>query len=257
MSPHVKQLKYNNELSFEGVTNSVLAYLCLAVPGWEDICERVTLKPGTVIVHGGSRPTLVHFPINCVVVDLVSTLGDNLRHNEIQVAMHGRSDIVGCSALLSTGLSSRRSVVDHGGQAVRCSVDAARRLLSESPEGRAIVMDYAALAIDECAQLAAGEVQLKVVERVAAHLVQLAGILEDTVIPVTHIRIGERLGIRRTSVTESLQTLEAAGLISQADKGRVDIRDLEGLKKRVQLAWPMLGHARQAFSERLTRVALG
>lgn len=114
-------------------------------------------------------------------------------------------------------------------------------------------MDYAALVQDEVAQLCAGEVQLKVVERVATHLYQLTKILNDTVIPITHVRIGERLGIRRPSVTESLQTLEKEGLVHQVDKGRIDVTDLAGLTKRVNGAWPMLHQARQAFTDRLDR----
>ena len=128
-------------------------------------------------------------------------------------------------------------MVDYGGQAVRCQVEAARRLVREQPDALRLVLDYAALALDESAQLAAGEVQLKVLDRVSAYLLQLVRLLGETVIPVTHIRIGERLGIRRPSVTESLQTLETEGLISQVDKGRVDVKDVAGLEKRVNAAW--------------------
>jgi CRP-like cAMP-binding protein len=196
---------------------------------------------------------MIHFPINCVVVDLVSTLGDNLRHNEVQVAMHGPEDVVGFQALLTSGISSRRSVVDHGGQAIRCQAEAARRLLRENEAARGIMMEYAALAQDEVAQLAAGEVQLKVVERVATHLYQLTKTLDERVIPVTHGRIGERLGIRRPSVTESCQTLEKDGLIRQVDKGRIDVVDAAGLARRVSTVWPMLHQARQAFTDRMER----
>ncbi|WP_246692485.1 MULTISPECIES: helix-turn-helix domain-containing protein [unclassified Methylobacterium] len=118
------------------------------------------------------------------------------------------------------------------------------------------MLDYAALALDESAQLAAGEVQLKVLDRVSAYLLQLVRLLGETVIPVTHIRIGERLGIRRPSVTESLQTLETEGLISQVDKGRVDVKDVAGLEKRVNAAWPMLHQARASFIDRVERIAL-
>ena len=170
--------------------------------------------------------------------------------------MHGGGDLVSFQALLSDGLSSRRSVVDYGGQAVRCQVDAARRLVREQPEALRLVLDYTALALDESAQLAAGEVQLKVLDRVSAYLLQMVRLLGETVIPVTHIRIGERLGIRRPSVTESLQTLETEGLISQVDKGRVDVKDVAGLEKRVGAAWPMLHQARQSFIDRVERTSV-
>lgn len=245
----------SGELYFEGKTNSLLRALLSVSEGWDDICERVTLKPGTIVAHGGTRPSMLHFPINCVVSDVASTLGSNLRHNEIQVAMHGQGDLVSFQALLSDSLSSRRSVVDHGDQAIRCQVEAARRLVREQEGALRLVLDYTALALDESAQLAACEVQLKVLDRVSAYLLQLVRLLGETVIPITHIRIGERLGIRRPSVTESLQALETAGVISQVDKGRVDVTNVDELEKRVGAAWPMLHQARQSFIDRVERMS--
>lgn len=260
-----------SEIYFSGHTNKIVQALVDIDSEWENIFERVTVRPGQTLVHGGTRPALLHFPINAVCVDLVSPTGWapgpgtprtdgklqlNLeKDNTVQVAMHGDCGIVGIQALISNSLSSRMTVVDHGGQALRCQIAAARRVMEGSQASRELIMTYTALVLEELAQQAAAQQRLGVPERVAAYLLETAMLLGEQTLPLTHIQISKRLGTRRPSVTEALAAMTNEGLIRQVDKGRIDVLNEPALRARVECAWPSLFHSRQAFTERLSSAA--
>jgi CRP-like cAMP-binding protein len=250
------------ELYYGGQTNKIAAALVRIDNEWESIFERVTVRPGQTLVHGGTRPALLHFPINSVCVDLVSptgwspsttpvsVAGEN-KDNTVQVAMHGDTGIVGIQAMISNSLSSRMTVVDHGGQALRCQITAARRVMEASPTSRELVLNYTALVLEELSQQAAAQQRLGVPERVAAYLLETATMLGEQTLPLTHIQISKRLGCRRPSVTEALTAMQNESVIRQVDKGRIDIVNEPALRMRVEAAWPSMVHARHAFADRL------
>lgn len=253
-----------SELYFGGHTNKIVAALVEIDNDWQTILERVTVRPGQTLVHGGARPALLHFPINSVCVDLVSPTGWapgpltrpdgklNLdKDNTVQVAMHGDMGVVGIQALISNNLSSRMTVVDHGGQALRCQVSAARRLMDNSAASRELLLNYTALMLEELAQQAAAQQRLGVPERVAAYLLETVTLLGETTLPLTHIHISKRLGCRRPSVTEALTAMQNEEVIRQVDKGRIDVVNQAQLRLRVEAAWPSAFHGRHAFADRL------
>lgn len=170
--------------------------------------------------------------------------------------MHGDTGMVGIQALISNSLSSRMTMVDHGGQALRCQISAARRVLDGSPASRELLMSFTALALEELAQQAAAQQRLSVPERVAAYLLETMTLLREQTLPLTHIHISKRLGCRRPSVTEALTALQNEGTIRQVDKGRIDVLNEAALRASVELAWPSLFHGRQAFTERLIANAI-
>ncbi|WP_082557932.1 Crp/Fnr family transcriptional regulator [Methylobacterium sp. Leaf361] len=254
------------ELYYSGHTNKIVAALVQIDDSWVDVFERVTVRPGQTLVHGGTRPALLHFPINSVCVDLVSptgwspsaapasVAGEN-KDNTVQVAMHGDAGMVGIQALISNSLSSRMTVVDHGGQALRCQISAARRMMDSSPASRELLLNFTALALEELAQQAAGQQRLGVPERVAAYLLETLNLLREQTLPLTHIHISKRLGCRRPSVTEALTAMTNEGVLRQVDKGRIEVLNEHALRARVEGAWPSLFHGRQAFTERLSAAA--
>ncbi len=257
------------ELYYSGHTNKIVAALIHIDQDWQDIFERVTVRPGQTLIHGGTRPALLHFPINSICVDLVSptgwspstsagsvTIAGENKDNTVQVAMHGDTGIVGIQALISNSLSSRMTVVDHGGQALRCQVSAARRMMDQSPASRELLMSFTALMLEELSQQAAAQQRLGVPERVAAYLLETMMQLRETTLPLTHIHISKRLGARRPSVTEAITALTNEGVVRQVDKGRIEVLNEHALRARVEAEWPSLFHGRQGFTERLSASAM-
>ncbi|CAM2932159.1 hypothetical protein JHFBIEKO_2330 [Methylobacterium mesophilicum] len=232
---------------------------------WGSVLEPVVIKPGQVLSYEDARATILYFPINCVVADLVSPTSwfaaavqetDQRTDDSIQVGIYGPEDVVGLPGLLSVGISGRRSVVEFGGHALRCQVSAARRIMERDPGSREVIHSYVALLLEELGQQAAAEQRLDVSDRVAAYLWRMVQASGENVITITHAHISKRLGARRPSVTESINALVKLGIIEQIDRGRILIKSFDEIGKIVKRAWPAMQNTREVFRSRMISVAI-
>ncbi|GJE78060.1 Crp/Fnr family transcriptional regulator [Methylorubrum suomiense] len=166
---------------------------------------------------------------------------------EMQVAMLGSDDCVGVQALLGLGMANYRSHVEVGGWAFSCAAQAARRLLGENEKAREVMLRYVDLQLAETWQLTASAMGNSNDARIAIWLLQVASVIGDTAIPVTHQGISNRMNIRRPSVTEGLQRMVDQGWIRQAGRGRLDIINVEALMQMAYHHAPGQFDHRKAF----------
>lgn len=232
-------------------------------PGWSEIVERVKISIGETVIFRGTKPRNVYFPLDACVSMLVEAPGDKTKVGEafggagaggiepkvveMQVAMQGSEDCVGVQALLGLGTANYRSHVEAGGWAMQCSAQAARRLLAENERSREVILRYVDLQLAETWQLTASAMGNSNDVRIAIWLLQVASVLGDTAIPVTHQGISNRMNLRRPSVTEGLQRMVEQGWIRQAGRGRLDILNVEALMQMAYHHAPGQFDHRKAF----------
>lgn len=161
--------------------------------------------------------------------------------------MLGTEDCVGIQGLLGTSLSTYNAVADIGGQAWRASAEAARRLLATDEKSRAIVMLYVDLQLAEAWQTAGSAMDHGNEARVATWMLRVSRVLGSNYLPVTHIQMSRRMGIRRPSVTNAVQALEVAGVVKQHGRGRIDLVDLDQLTALAERTWPLMVSHRKEF----------
>lgn len=240
-------VKPRDNIRVGGKTNSILLALSKCTVQWADMCERITVKAGERLQLAGIRNSFAYFPIDAVVSQLMSPNGE--ADSMITLGILGGDDIVGLTGLTGDAPSPVTAIVDMGGSVLRIPTAMARELLAVHEESRELVQAYANLAQTESWQWLAASLQMAVIQRVAAYLLLMHDVSGETVLPVTHIVMSKRMAIRRPSITEAVKTMDVDGmaLVRQTDRGRIDIKNVEGLRALVQEAWPLYGTHRQAF----------
>jgi len=227
-------------------SNGLLETLLRHAPqNWAEELEAVTMTAGETLVHSGASPTYVTFPTGGLVSVLVRS--GPATNAEVEVAMVGRHDLVGASALLGTDPASHRAVVQVGAPAYRVPAAAMRRLMEASPQARALLLRYVRMSLEEAYQIAACNSRHSLEKRLCRWLLQAHQRLESDTLPFTHDHIAQMLGVRRASVTVALHIIEGERLI-RSTRGRVDLLDRARLQNAACDCCGAIAHNRRVLS---------
>jgi CRP-like cAMP-binding protein len=182
----------------------------------------MSVQPGAVLQHQDRPPDYVYFPHN----GLVSLLATTPEGGMIEAASVGRGGAV-CPVHESELRGGFLTAVAQG--AMRVSRIAAAQLRTASTESEALN-----LALGACREALLLQLRQNLVcgglhaveQRLARWLLEAADRLETDIlpIPVTQEQIGQRLGVRRTTVTLLASKLQDAGAIRWG-RSRVEILD--------------------------------
>lgn len=198
--------------------NKLLAALCEAAPSLTGSVDRIQLKPGDAPVLAGQRPAHILFPAG----GLISLMATGNRAS-IEVAMLGRGDLVGLSAILGA-VTRTSAIVRAGGEAHRVPAKVLAALLDTSPEARALLFGYVQERVTRAYLMAARTSEQTLLQRLARWLLEAGDCLESPALPFTHEHFSVLLGVRRASVTVALHDLQGEGLI-RSTRGRVEVID--------------------------------
>jgi CRP-like cAMP-binding protein len=108
------------------------------------------------------------------------------------------------------------------------SLEASQRAIVERQGLRAALMQIAMASCADHFRRAAGIVEKRADKRVAQWLFECANMLETSELKITHEEIADALGVRRSSVTDSLHMIEGVRVI-RSERGRLTILDPTGL----------------------------
>ena len=187
--------------------------------------ERVVLRPREVIYQGDVAMKHVYFPETAIVA-LVDQARDG---GTMEVALIGREGMVGINVVLGSMLALARAQVIVGGTAVRMkSDDVALELGSGGPLQLALLC-YTGRLLRSLSRSVTCARHHAVEQRLAAWLLSIHSRGGVDRFVMTHARIAELLGVRRSGVSEAAAALRAAGLIRN-ERGRVRLLDVRGLE---------------------------
>jgi CRP-like cAMP-binding protein len=183
--------------------------------------------------HGGEILRDVATPLDCFYFPesgMVCTFAVMDDGKTLALAAIGREGFVGVPAFLGAEIAQLRAVVLVGGNALKLSRDALRRILPAVPQFAAALRRYSSRYLAQIAAIGACHALHSVHQRVASWLLMARDRTGSDSLPLTHQSLSELLGCRRSSVTVSLSLLESAGMI-RCGRRQVSILDHKRLEQ--------------------------
>jgi CRP-like cAMP-binding protein len=168
----------------------------------------------------------IYFAANAVV-SLVIPLSTG---EVVETAMVGRDGIIGAAAALNGRVSLNQAIVQVGGHALGCQVEALKAILKEHPYVQALIGAHEQALFAQAQQSAACNVAHVIESRLSRWLLRAADLHGSHELPLTQEYIAQMLGVRRTSVTVVARTLQEAGLIRYR-RGHIQLIDIPGLQE--------------------------
>jgi CRP-like cAMP-binding protein len=179
-------------------------------------------------LYEASRPIKqVYFPIDGVA-SLVITTADGA---SAEVGTIGNEGFVGLPVCLGDDDAPSSVYVQVPGTALSMDARIFRRELDRSPTLNLIMLRYAHAFFNQVAQSAACAHLHRVEQRCCRWLLMTRDRMPTGNFLLTHEFLGMMLGVRRTTVTDVMGSLQKAGLIRYR-RGHVSILDHEALQQR-------------------------
>ncbi len=182
--------------------------------------QRISWHNGEIPIDVAARLDCFYFP----EFGMVCTFAVMDDGRTVALAAIGREGFLGVPAFFGAEIAQLRAVVVIDGDALRLGRDQLHRLLPVSPQFTAAMRRYSSRYLEQIAAIGACHALHNVPQRVASWMLIARDRTGSNLLPLTHESLGEVLGCRRASVTESLALLENARIIRCA-RGQISILD--------------------------------
>lgn len=169
----------------------------------------------------------VYFPVDGVA-SLVITTAEG---GSAEVGTIGSEGIVGLPVCLGDRVATSSVYVQVPGTALRMDARIFRAELERSPTLNLVILHYAHAFFNQVAQSAACAHLHRVEQRCCRWLLMTRDRMPADEFLLTHEFLGMMLGVRRTTVTDVMGSLQKAGLIRYS-RGHVTILDRAALQQR-------------------------
>ncbi len=186
--------------------------------------ERVALRQGEVLDRPGAPISHVYFPIE----GLISIFAGTTSATRIEIASIGRDGMTAPGVLLGDMISPGHTTAQTSGSAWRIPAATLKRLVEGDGRLRSHLLGHVGVALRRLAETVSYSGRATIVERLARWLLETTHRLGRRRLDLTHDVLAEILGVRRPSVTTSLQLLEGRHLIRSTRRAIV-VLDPAGL----------------------------
>ena len=192
------------------------------------ISEEVPIQPRQILHHWRLPMDHVYF-IEQGLVSVSARIGEN---RFVEAWLIGSEGMIGAPLLLTEEDQTppHRRVVQVGGTAKRISAHEFLAVLPELPGLRKVLLQYLDVVLLQTSQSGVCNSAHPLKQRLARWLLVARNALESDRLPLTHDVLSQLLGVRRASVTECLEELEAAGSV-HSSRGLVTIADAMQLQQ--------------------------
>lgn len=180
----------------------------------------VAWEQGHIIYEMGGPMNYIYFP-RCGVASVLTIMQDG---NAIEVANIGKEGLVGLPALLEADVSQHRVFAQIPGDALRLRANLLAEEMRRHDALRQLIQRYHVVYLQQNALAAACNGLHRVEQRCCRWLLMTHDRVESDEIALTHEFLAVMLGVRRSSVSEVLQPLQANGLIRYR-RGRITVLD--------------------------------
>ncbi|HEX4000753.1 MAG TPA: Crp/Fnr family transcriptional regulator [Pirellulales bacterium] len=189
------------------------------------LLEPLHLEIRTPIYLAGEPIECVYFPLNCVVSAM--TVMEN--GSAIEVATIGNEGLAGLTSFFGGEISPYAAMVQLPGDALRMQTSQLREFAAEHPSLRKALIHYNTAFATQVAYAVACNGLHTIEKRCCRWLLMTRDRIGADLLPLTHEFLAIMLGVRRASVTEVLQPLQAGGMI-RCGRGAIEIVDRTGLE---------------------------
>jgi CRP-like cAMP-binding protein len=181
---------------------------------------------GTVLYEPGDPIRYTYFPHD-TIVSLVDVLEDG---RLAEVAMFGREGLFGLLSAFVSREAFGRYVVQVPGTASRISLDHMQEAIRTRPSLQRLVLAYNEALLAQAYHTVACNAVHPVEARCCRWLLSTHDRLDQDALPLTHEFLAEMLGVQRSTVSATLRSLQAGGLIEQR-RGRIAVTDRKSLEQ--------------------------
>ena len=188
--------------------------------------EIVSLRKGQVIYEAGETLHHAYFPHD-TVISLITVMENG---STAEVAICGREGVMGLISATVTRQSFGNYVVQMTGTASRISLDQMQVAVGARPGIAQLIQNFAEAMQVRILQSVACNAVHSVESRMCRWVLSTYHRTDQTVLPLTHETLAERLGVQRSTVSAIMGKLQAAGLISQV-RGGIVITDSSKLEQ--------------------------
>lgn len=188
--------------------------------------ERMSLSSGSVL-HDFGRPIQHLYFLQC---GLCSKVALDVSGQRTEVGCIGREGFVGIPAVLGVDASPHRSCMETTGTALRIRIGDLITLMDAYPSVKSAMLRFAHVFMVQIASTALANSRYNVVQRTARWLLMSHDRVEGDELPLTHEFLSVMLGVRRSSITAAIHTLEGE-LAVRADRRLITVRDRSRLEE--------------------------
>jgi CRP-like cAMP-binding protein len=184
------------------------------------LLRQVWLTPDMTLTEHEQRPAYAYFPESGIVS--VITCGAHGRR--CNVGIYGSEGFGNLAVLLGASTSSSMEIVQLGGFALRIGAEELRQAIAILPALRTALLRYTHIFMMQISYGAMSSSSTTIDQRLARWLLMFQDRIRERNLAVTHQRLADILGVRRSGVTEAIHTLEGRKLID-ARRGMISIID--------------------------------
>jgi len=188
----------------------------------------VSLKSGDVLYEPEYPVDWVYFPTTAVL-SVVTVMADG---RAVESDTVGRESAVGLLAALGRSPATSRTFTQIAGEAVRLSAARLRSRAEASSHLRQVLVRHSLANLAQAHQSVACNALHGVTERLIRWLLMSQDRTASDVVRLTQQYLATMVGVQRTTITEALGELAAAGLI-RTGRGHVEILDRARMEARV------------------------
>jgi CRP-like cAMP-binding protein len=178
----------------------------------------------------------VYFPIDAVASILALTDG-----HTVEVGTIGNEGLVGLPVFLGATTSPLRALVQVAGRGVRLDLAVFRREARREGRLRQLLERYTEAFMTQVSQTTACNRAHSVKQRLARWLLIVRDRVNRNEFPLTHEFLGQMLGVRRATVSETAAALQRVKLISY-HRGVITIRNRPGLERAACECYRLVRH---------------
>lgn len=202
-------------------SNLVLTHLPAAgLSALRPYLRQSALAAGQIVYEAGDAVETVFFPIDTVLAVLTV-----MRDGEaVETATVGNEGVVGVVAALAEGRTYTRIIVQSAGRVAQLPAVRLRQLVRERPDLLKLLLAHVNRNIAQAEQSAACNALHNTRERLARWLLLFQDRVGSPVVVLTQEYLAMVLGVQRTTVTITAQSLRSSGAISYR-RGRIEILD--------------------------------
>lgn len=192
-----------------------------------EVAEVVPIRQRQILHHWRLPMEHVYF-LERGLVSVSARVDDDF----VEAWLVGSDGLVGSPLLLTEDqqLPPHRRIVQVGGEAIRISAREFVTLLPALPFAHKLLRRYLQVVFFQASQFGACNAVHSVKERLARWLLVARDGLNHDELPITHEVLGQLLGVRRATVTESVEALQRASVIRTA-RGMIRIVDDSALRR--------------------------
>ena len=179
-----------------------------------------------VLVRANTPVDQVHFPTE----GIASTVAVSVQGRRLEVGIFGREGLSAPSLLLGSDQTPYETFMQVEGESLSLPAKRFEAAVRSCEPLRSFLLRYVQVLQVQTAQTAMSNGSYNIEERTARWLLMCHDRIDQDALPLTHEFLGMMLGVRRSSVTDSLHVLEGLGII-HARRGVIEVKDRDRLEQ--------------------------